>query len=343
MKKFLIIVFVFSFLSLFFIKNSIYASAPIGNYLVLSGGYVKTPSNLAYSPESITFETWIKPDSVSGRQIILSIGEKDNHKLHYELGINGGSVALAFRYGINSFTSITSGNLISGTWSHVAIVISPINTRFFINGKEIFNAAISSTPFISFGTDIVLGDTFEQSSEVSGPFKGLIDEVRISSSSRDISGLWNSGMYNFPLAADASTVLLWHLDESRGTTVAYDSSGHNLNGDLVGGDSLIHFFGVLPSPTPMPTQAPFTLAPIRWTRPTLPTLSFPNPLHPTPTPTNSPNPPSNSPSPTTYDRLSAGNRNGSRVVLPPANNGDTYQHCILQSLSQPCLQINPVN
>lgn len=297
MKNFFIFFLIFYFSSLFFIKNSIYASAPIGNYLFLSGGYIKTSSSLDYSPDSISFETWIKPDSVSGRQLILSIGEKDSHKLHYELGINGGSVALAFRYGSNSYTSITSGNLNSGIWSHVAIVISPINTRFYINGKEVFNAAISSTPFLSFGSDIVLGDTYQQSSEVSGPFKGLIDEVRVSNSVRDVAALWNSGIYNFPLVADASTVLLWHLDESRGLTTAHDSSTNNLDGTLVGGDSLIHFFGVLPSPTPTPTQAPFSLPPIRWTRPALPTLSFPNPINPTPTSTSAQPLPEN-PSPT---------------------------------------------
>lgn len=296
MRKFLIAVLILSFGLLFFIKNTIYAAAPIGNYLVLNGGYIKTSSSLDYSPESITFETWIKPDSVSGRQIILSIGEKDSHKLHYEMGINGGSVALAFRYATNSFTSITSGNLVAGIWSHVAIVISPINTRFFINGKEIFNAAISSTPFLSFGSDIVLGDTFQQSWEVSGPFKGLIDEVRISNSARDVVNLWNSGAYNTPLSADISTVLLWHLDENRGETTAHDISSNHLDGTLVGADSLIHFFGVLPSPTPMPTQTPFWLAPIRWTRPVLPTLSFPFPTNPSPT--NTQPPVDNNPTPT---------------------------------------------
>lgn len=296
MRKFLIAVLILSFGLLFFIKNTIYAAASIGNYLVLSGGYVKTSSNLDYSPESITFETWIKPDSVSGRQTILSIGEKDNNKLHYELGINGGSVILAFRYGTNSYTSITSGNLVSGMWSHAAIVISPINTRFFINGKEIFNAAISSTPFISFGSDIILGDTFQQSFSASQPFKGLIDEVRISNSIRDVVNLWNSGIYNFPLVADASTVLLWHLDESRGVTTVHDSSTNHLDGTLVGVDSLIHFFGILPSPTSVPTQAPFTLQPIRWIRPVLPTLSFPFPTNPTPIGTQPPV--DNNPTPT---------------------------------------------
>ncbi len=287
------LIFLVSFLILVsFYKNSADATAPVGNYLVLNGGYVKASSSLSYEPEAISFEFWIKPDSVAGRQIILSMGEKAIHKLHYEVGINGGSVVLAFRYGTNSYTSITSGNLTSGSWSHLAIVISPVNTRFFINGKEVFNAAISSTPFISFVGDIVLGDTYQQSSEVSGPYKGLIDEVRISNSARNITNLWNSGAYNLPLPTDSSTVLLWHLDEARGVALTHDAGPNNLDGTLIGGDTLIHFFGVLPSPTPTPTPVPFSLSPIRWTRPILPTLSFPFPPS-NPSPTISPMPPEN--------------------------------------------------
>jgi hypothetical protein len=83
--------------------------------------------------------------------------------------------------------------------------------------------------------------------------------------------LWNTGVYYSQLTTDNQTVLLWHLDEARGIETASDSSGNNRSGTLEGGDSQIHFYGILPTPTPWS----YSLPSINWQRPVLPTLSIP--------------------------------------------------------------------
>lgn len=241
-------------------------------------------------PSAFSFKASINPTTVSGKQIILSIGDKSLSKRYYEIGINGGLLTVDYGYnGTNSL--VNASGLTAGTWQNIDVEISATQTKLFIDGVQVFAPFINNT-LGPIGPNIVLGDTFKESFFDSKPFKGFIDEVQISRS---------------------SAVLLWHLDEARGMTVTSDASGNNLNGTLVGGDSLIHFFGDLPTPTPLS----FSLPPINWTRPVLPTLSFPFPNNPAPT--GSQNQPPSIPTPTTFDRFSMTNRtNITRPSLPVA-------------------------
>lgn len=306
MKKFFILLLVFSFGFLFISKSTINASAPVGNYLELNGGYVQANSQDPLSVPGFTFEAWIKPDSVSGIQKILSIGYKNGPILHYEVGINGGSLSFMYNNGLGGMTSMTSGQIGANQWQHIAATILPQTTKLFINGKAVFTPQISHGQLLQIGPDIVLGNSYLTSNQANNPFKGAIDEVRISVNARDVANLWNNGAYNSALPVDADTELLWHLDETRGELIAVDSGVQKSDGYLIGGDSIlgdskIHFFGVLPSPTPTPTQAPFGLRPIQWTRPVFPTLNIPNPINPNPSPTGVVTPPSTNPTPTIFD------------------------------------------
>lgn len=286
----LLLFFIFLLSSNHYIIN---AQVPIRNYLELLGGYLKTTTGLAISPTAFTLEVWVKPDSVAGIQHIVSIGDKDSESLHYEVGINGGSLSLNYRYGKGSQKVITAGNLIPDVWSHIAVSLSSSSTRLFINGSAIFSTS-GASQLLPIGDSIVVGGSFLESFWGEGIFKGEIDELRISSASYDIANLWANGAYQSALTVDNNTIALWHLDETRGESKAGDSSGNGFHADLIGGDSKIHFFGILPTPTP------FALPTLSWERPILPTLSFPNIRgRPTVTPTSSPANPTVFPSPTT--------------------------------------------
>lgn len=262
---------IFLFILLFVGKSPIHAIAPIGNYLELSGGHVKAVSEDPTSPPGFTFEAWVNPKSLSGTQKILSIGDKSLGILHYEVGINGGALSFIYNNGQGGNTSISAGTLEAGKWQHVAVTISSAATKIFIDGQPIFSPAISHSQLLQIGQDIVLGNSYKQDFQSSKPFKGAIDEVRISGIARDVGSLWSGGVYYNSLTLDQNTALLWRLDDSRGNLVAPDSGVQQSDGLLVGGDSLIHFFGVVPTPTPFS----FGLSPINWTRPVLPTLSLP--------------------------------------------------------------------
>lgn len=259
MKK--LSVFIILINLLFIVKLSFtFASAPINNYLQFQGGYVQADSNIAYSPPAVTFEMWIRPEKVSGKIPIVSVGNPDLSKFHYELGINGGSFYLDYTYGTNSYRYITTGQIENNVWSHLSAVISSATTKLFINGSQIFSSSGVSN-LSPVGNIIVLGKNYQLSPFSLEVYKGDLDELRISASVRDIVNNWNSGVYNSPLAGDAETMILWHFDENRGSLQSFDSSSNNVTGALVGGDMKIHFFGTLPTPTKFVLP---TLRPINW-------------------------------------------------------------------------------
>lgn len=284
-------------------------AAPVGNYLVLNGGYVKSSNSDVSAPSGFSFEAWIRPSNTSGIQPIFTarnnIGGADSY--NYLVGLNGGSLAFNYTYGSGSRVLITAGNIPSEVWTHIAVTLSSTNARLFINGQQVFNNNTSVSGFHSIGPDNYLGTSFVSADQAvfsinssfdnpfrsgfgiqadGGTFIGDIDEVRVSSAARDISGLWTSGTYNSQLTTDNPTILLWHLDEVRGADSAHDSSGHARDGVLTGDDSQIHFFGILPTPTPWTYSLP-TFGRTRWV---LPTLSIPN-LNPQPTTASSPTTP----------------------------------------------------
>lgn len=222
---------------------------PFGNYLVLNGGYAKLETLNTGSPSGFSFEAWINPNTVTGRQIILSIGDKTQDDFSYEIGLNGGSFFTHYYYGGNSQRLVNAGQIQKNVWNHVAVSISGSSTVLFVNGKVVYSAlGVDSLKTLS--GNIILGASYSENTLKANYFKGLIDEVRVSTISRNISLLWNNGVYESNLNLDSDTLFLWHFDQTRGETKVIDSSSNQLNARLIGGDSLIHFFGVLPSPTP---------------------------------------------------------------------------------------------
>lgn len=274
--RFLLIFFVAAPFQLWWQISSVVAAAPLGNYLELNGGYVETTTNSSFIPEVVTIESWIKPKSTSGTQTFLWIGNAENKDPHYELGINGGSLALSLVYATKSQIIITTGSINPNVWSHVAVVVSNTTTKLYINGSS-SRSFPGASHLASLGKTIIVGRSFTQNNQKS--FIGGIDELRVSKGLRDISTSWATGVYNFPLSPDTDTSILWHFDETRGQKIALDSSLNGYNGTLTGEDSSVHFFGVLPSPTP------FVVPSIRWLRPVFPTLSLPDSRLPSLAPT----------------------------------------------------------
>lgn len=222
---------------------------PFGNYLVLNGGYTKLERENSQTPPGFSFEAWINPNTVTGRQIILSIGDKTQDDFSYEIGLNGGSFFTHYFYGGNSQRLVNAGQIQKNVWNHVAVSISGSSTVLFVNGQVVYSA-IGVDSLKTLSGNIILGASYSENTLKANYFKGLIDEVRVSTVSRNISLLWNNGVYESSLNPDPDSLLLWHFDQTRGETKVIDSSSNGLNTILIGGDSLIHFFGVLPSPTP---------------------------------------------------------------------------------------------
>lgn len=279
--KYLILITLFFLFLVAIFSLPIQAVVPSGNYLQLLGGYVKSSNSDQSIPSGFTFEAWIYPTSISGIQKIISIGDKSKNNPSYEVGINGGSLQFIMGTGVNQngIVSISTGSIEAGKWSHIAVTTNGGTPRLYINGVSQFNGISIDViyPLMPVGPSIILSKSYLEPLAGGNSFSGSIDEVRVSNIVRDISLLWNSGTYNQQLSTDGNTVLLWHLDETRGANVVTDASANHLNGSLIGGDEQVHFFGILPTPTLTPTPTPWTYAlpPIDWQRPVFPTLSLP--------------------------------------------------------------------
>lgn len=264
---------------------------PIGNYLVLNGGYAKLERQNTGVPSGFSFEAWVNPNSTSGRQIILSIGDKTQDHFSYELGINGGSFFIHYYYGAGSQRLVNAGQIQKNVWNHLAVTINSSSTVLFVNGKAVYTA-LGAESLKPVSGNIILGNSYRENAPKANYFKGLLDEIRVSSVSRDISGLWNNGVYESSLNPDPDALLLWHFDQTRGEATIMDSSSNYLNANLIGGDALIHFFGVLPSPTPftynlrvLPT---LDLHKVRYLGPPITVSITPTPPDISPTPANIP-------------------------------------------------------
>ncbi len=110
-------------------------------------------------------------------------------------------------------------------WYHLALVKSGTNLRVFYNGVLEESVTTSYNPR-STTENLFFG------SRRSGPtyFHGMIDEIRISSIARYASNFTPVKRFS----NDTNTIGLWNFEETTGT-IAYDSSGNDLNGTLVGG------------------------------------------------------------------------------------------------------------
>ena len=199
-------------------------AVPFGNYLILNGGTVNAESPSFSLLTSFEFEAWIKPQSIAGIKHILTIGNSENNTVNYQVGINGGSFSLSYRYNNSSLRSVTSGLIESGIWQHIRVTIDGVSTKLFVNGNQVISTG-GGTNLNPAGPNIILGGGITGT----GNFFGEIDHVQVSS--------------------NGNPLLIWNLDQSRGETIALDSSANAINGTLTGGDSKVHYFGILPTPT----------------------------------------------------------------------------------------------
>lgn len=244
MKKVLLATFILIQIASF-LRPTQTQAAPTGNYIEFSGGSVEAAGS-SVSPVAVSIQAWIMPENEDA--IIVSIGNKTGTAA-YDVTLNGGSLQLRYRYGAGSIRVLSAGNIPLNTWSLVGITIDAQDTKLFVNGSMKLRTP-GATGLLPLGPSIVVGHGFTPSFFGNGAFRGAMDDFGI------------------------SDVLLWHFDESRGTPVATDASGNGRHGQLVGGDSAVHFHGVLPTPTPwvFPTSGfprpTFSLPP-------MPTLSFP--------------------------------------------------------------------
>ncbi|MGB5743956.1 MAG: LamG-like jellyroll fold domain-containing protein, partial [Sedimenticolaceae bacterium] len=186
---------------------------------------------------NVTMEAWINPAvGGTGSQLIL------NKEGEYELGITAdtGEIKFAFaNQGAPDFWSWhNTGHFVTaGEWTHVAVTYDGVagEARTYINGVLVDTFSQSGALGDVYPTfnDLTIGgrgnDTLER-------FQGLIDEVRVWSSTRSPAEI--ASTMNGPLTGgEVSLVGNWRLDEAAGSAVI-DQSPFGNDGVLGGGEGI---------------------------------------------------------------------------------------------------------
>lgn len=239
-------------------------------------------------------DTWITGNIILDRDIFNTPSYGD-----FGVSLAGGRIAFGLHNGSQGMTICSPANIADGQWHHVAVSRRASDGMMYIhidgvlsrsydgpNGNISYNNTRTTTwpndPFLVIGAE---KHDYDPSTYPS--YAGLFDELRVSSSLRYSGNFSRPGT---PFSYDASTILLYHFDET-GTPATTVDVASGVNGQVRYYNTYPRFVtSTVPasdsSPTPTPSINPS------------PSI-VPTPT-PTPSPVVSPSPipsPSLSPSP----------------------------------------------
>jgi hypothetical protein len=191
--------------------------------------YVTVPGNSAYDFTTGTVEFWARPDAFTASV---------NHSMFGNRGAGGTRWSFHMTASTLGFFNGTYQTLATtfntGTWYHLAFVISPASTTAYVNGTLLGTYSLGPGP----GTlqTLVMGRV-KDATEYE-PFNGALDEVRIWNTTRTPTEL-NTYKNVSLTGTETGLVALYSLDQginggnNAGLSVAIDNSPTSNNGTLV--------------------------------------------------------------------------------------------------------------
>jgi sugar phosphate isomerase/epimerase len=151
----------------------------------------------------LTVECWAKLDSAADFNILVASDPKASAE-HWELYSYAGSGVLSLYQPGRGGEFRSEANICDGKWHYLAAVIEPERVRLFVDGKLVKDAPATLLQGEPMPGDLAFGQLVEGGHGCDG----VVDEIRISSGTRAISGVPKA-----PFPKDAATVGLWNFDE----------------------------------------------------------------------------------------------------------------------------------
>ncbi|MFN0120104.1 MAG: MBG domain-containing protein [Blastocatellia bacterium] len=170
-----------------------------------------SPDFSAYT--RVTFEAWINPSVISGRQEIMT-------KAPFAFYLQDGKPAVNLQ-GITNSPKVAASAVATNVWTHVAMSWDSLDVRLYVNGVQQLTAQASGSLGAS-GTMLGIGANLDSTEPTF--FTGLIDEIRIWNVSRT-EGQIASNMRNGLRGDEAGLELYYRMDETSGSTLSNAVSG----------------------------------------------------------------------------------------------------------------------
>ncbi len=204
---------------------------------VASGsGVLKTEINqdLALKNDSdFSIEAWVKPEpkkvgfnSIFTRYTATAKPRRQIYDLFLYSDPNNPLQKADLRLHLGAITVIEAHRRYKGAilikdivpfnqWSHVAVVKKDNNIFLYLNGQKIGQAEFGATLEqdsslgINYAGGLLMANDF-----VGNKFEGLIDDLRISNTSRNVEAMWRTKAYQRPLAIDDYTVAMYRFENN---------------------------------------------------------------------------------------------------------------------------------
>lgn len=200
--------------------------------------YVEVPDSPSLSvTNSITFEGWVKSQSTGHMQSIVTKLEPAFFK-GYALSIAGAPLPSATWHqpllnignDNNGLFGLGGATVDDNKWYFLIVTFDgpSQDTHFYVNGQQVVQTNLNIS--LSDGTSTLRIGNGHPGVIIDGPFKGMIDNVRIYNralSPAEVQDRCDG------VTITGGLVARWEFDEGQGTTVA-DLSGFNNNGTISG-------------------------------------------------------------------------------------------------------------
>lgn len=210
-----------------------------GNALSLNGSSQYAESTDAgFNVNTFSLEAWIRPNSASGRQPILSKWNDaggSNERAYLLEYTPSGNLKLSLSDDGTNFVELSSTSAIAlNQWTHVAVTFDNDTARLYINGLAEGSLAYASNLHSSTAA-FTIG-----SAEVGGSrqyFDGAIEEIRISSIA--LSAAQIRERMHLSLAGCENGLLAYYQANTGSGTTLLDNSGNARDASLVGSPAWI--------------------------------------------------------------------------------------------------------
>lgn len=125
--------------------------------------------------DNFSFEVWVKPNSITGTQTILSKRNANNIATGYDLSLN--NATLVFNWN-GAGTISSSHHLTTNRWYHVAVTFGGGSYQLYIDGTSVSTATGAAAP-VTNTSKFLLGAMDQPPNKPVRHFNGYIEELRI--------------------------------------------------------------------------------------------------------------------------------------------------------------------